>query len=596
MHNISQLRKHRIIGAILNRLAFFRIRFSQSNIELVLACLVGIGAGFASVFFRYLHHQIHHLSFEVIYPWLATYSIYLLPVLPMMGAILLIPFSVIYPGEINGYGMPRFLISVHLKGGLIKTRQIFIKIVTAAITIGTGGSAGVEGPIAQIGGAVGSSIGRFFEMGSHRLKVLIACGSAAGIAAQFNAPLAGVLFAQEIVMVGQFHLQTFGVIVIASGLATAISRAYYTSKPTFGVLQYEFISYYEFAFYIILGLMIGVLAYLFIKMFFAIGDRFAHMKIHAQLKPIIGAFIVGVLGLVHFGVMGDGYDFINDAIQSPATMPIKMIVLLVLLKMAATAITLGSGNVGGVFAPCLFIGAMIGAVFGWGVDWLFPFIGIQPGSYAMVGMGAFLAAATHSPMTSIFLLFELTSNYQVIIPIMFASVIGVMVARALCPDSLDSMELSRQNIYLHMGTEANILNTIPVATVMVRQFEKLRETMSFAEFMAFFPSSKAQYYPIVDADDNLTGVVSFQDIREIMLEEGLEHVVVMKDLAQTDLITLTPGDNLTRAIRKFGIKDIAVIPVVDPENPCRILGILNRKDVIDTYNKAILMQDMEMQR
>jgi len=341
--------------------------------------------------------------------------------------------------------------------------------------------------------------------------------------------------------------------------------------------------------------LIGVLAYLFIRIFFFTGDRFAQLKIHAQLKPILGAFLVGVLGLVHFGVLGDGYSFINAAIQSPASISIGAIALLVILKMVATSITLGSGNVGGVFAPALFIGAMIGAVFGWGLDLLFPQIGIQPGSYALVGMGAFLAAATHAPMTAIFLLFELTSNYQVIIPIMFASVIGVMVARRLCDDSLDSMDLSRQGIYLHKGTEANILNSILVTTVMVREFEKLQETMSFAEFLRYFPSSKAQYYPVIDADNNLTGVVSFQDIREIMLEEGLEHLVVMKDLAQTDVITLFPGDNLTEAIRKLGIKDIAAIPVVSPENPRKILGILKRKDVIDVYNKAVLMRDIELQ-
>lgn len=595
MHNISKIGKIQLINIILRRLAFFKIRFSESNIELILACLVGIGAGLASVFFRYLLHQMHYFFFEIVYVWLSTYSIYLLPIIPMIGAIILIPFSLRYRGEINGYGMPRFLISVHLHGGLIKTRQIFIKIFTAALTISTGGSAGVEGPIAQIGGAVGSSIGRFFEMGSHRLKVLIACGSAAGIAAQFNAPLAGVLFAQEIVMVGEFQLQTFGVIVIASGLATAISRAYYTSAPTFGVLQYDFINYSEFAFYIVLGLLIGVLAFVFIKIFFFTSDKFSQLKIPEQLKPVLGAFMVGVLGLVHFGVLGDGYSYINAAIQSPAAIPIAGLAVLVILKMVATSVTLGSGNVGGVFAPSLFIGAMVGAVFGWGIDLIFPQMGIQPGSYALVGMGAFLAAATHSPMTSIFLLFELTSNYQVIIPIMFASVIGVMVARRLCPDSLDSMELSKQGIYLHKGTETNILNSILVSTIMKREFEKLQETMSFAEFMKYFPSSRAQYYPIMDSDNNLTGVVSFQDIREIMLEEGLEHVVVMKDLAETDVITLFPGDSLTEAIRKLGIKDISAIPVVNPENHQKILGILERKDVIDAYNKAILMHDIEMQ-
>ena len=207
-----------------------------------------------------------------------------------------------------------------------------------------------------------------------------------------------------------------------------------------------------------------------------------------------------------------------------------------------------------------------------------------------------MAAATHSPMTSIFLLFELTRNYQVILPIMFASVIGLMVARRLCPDSLDSMELSRQGIHLHRGVEANILNSILVETVMVREYETLPETMSFAEFMQLFPFSKTQYYPIINQDNKMTGVVSFQDIREIMLEEGLEELVVMKDLAETDLIKLFPHDNLTQAIKKFGIKDIETIPVVDPDDKQKLLGVLQRKDVIDTYNKAVLMRDIGQQQ
>ena len=588
--------KDEIRKILINSLRIIRRRLSDTNIELLLACLVGVGAGYASVLFRYLLHQLHYFCYDVVYLSLATYSLYLLPIIPVTGAILLIPFSLKYPGEINGYGMPRFLIAVHLKGGLIRTRQIFLKIVTAAITIGTGGSAGVEGPIAQIGGAVGSSIGRLFEMGSHRLKVLIACGSAGAIAAQFNAPLAGVLFAQEIIMVGEFQLQTFGIIVISSGLATAISRSYYSSAPTFGTLQYDFISYYEFGLYRLLGLLIGFLAYVFIKIFFSTSDFFSRLKIHNQLKPIIGAFIVGCLGLLHFGVLGDGYEFIVAAMESPASLPISAIALLLALKMIGTAITLGSGNVGGVFAPTLFIGAMIGAVFGWAANILFPGIGIQPGSYALVGMGAFMAAATHSPMTSIFLLFELTRNYQVILPIMFASVIGLMVARRLSPDSLDSMELSRQGIHLHKGVEENILNSISVENVMVHEFETLPETMSFAEFMELFPFSKAQYYPIMNQNNKMTGVVSFQDIREIMLEEGLEELVVMRDVAETDLIKLYPHDNLTQAIKKFGIKDIEAIPVVDPEDKQQLLGILKRKDVIDTYNKAVLMRDIEQQQ
>ncbi|MDH5561481.1 MAG: chloride channel protein [Deltaproteobacteria bacterium] len=594
MTNLTEIvRKSR-----LNRHSRFRflrrkLKITELNIQLFMACLVGIGAGFASVFFKYVLHQLHYFFFGVLYSWLSTYSIFLLPIIPMIGAVLLIPYSLRYPGEINGYGMPRFLIAVHLRGGLIRTRAILIKIFTAAITISSGGSAGVEGPIVQIGGAIGSSIGRFFMMGTQRLRVLIACGSAAGIAAQFNAPLAGVLFAHEIVMVGGFQLQSFGVIVISSGLATAVNRAYYTSDPVFGFLRYNIDSNYEYGLYILLGLLIGVLAVVFIRMFFKIGDFFANLKINDQLKPIIGAFMVGVLGLVHFDVLGDGYKVLGEVLSSETSMTAGVILLLVFLKMLATSITLGSGNVGGVFGPSLFLGAMIGYVFGWVCQSLFPQLGISPGSYALVGMGAFLAAATHAPMTSIFLLFELTNNYQIIIPIMFASVLGVMVSRKLCPDSLDSMELSRQGINLHSGGESNILNSITVSSVMIKDIETVYEDMTFEEFMRIIPLSRSQYYPVLDRKDNLYGVVSFQDIREILQETGLEHLVIMRELAETELIKLFPHDNLSTAMQKFGIKDIEVIPVVDSSDQEKLLGIIKRKDVIDAYNKAVIMRDLE---
>jgi len=571
-------------------------RLSEANSLLLLAVIIGIGGGFASVFFRYVLYAMDDFFFGVLYVWLSSFSPYLLPLVPMSGAILLIPFALRYPGEINGYGMPRFLISVHLKGGLIRTRAIFIKIFTAAITIGSGGSAGVEGPIAQIGGAVGSSVGRFFEMGSERLKVLIACGSAAGIAAQFNAPLAGVLFAQEIVMVREFRLQSFGAIVIASGLATAVSRAYYSDAPIFGKLHYEISGYGELGFYIILGVLIGVLAVIFIRFFFWTGDLFEKIKMHPLLKPILGAFLVGLIGLVQIRTLGGGYEAIIAALQSPPSIGIGVIASLVILKSVATAITLGSGNVGGVFAPSLFIGAMVGAVFGWCVEMMFPGLNIQPGSYALVGMGAFLAAATHAPMTSIFLLFELTNNYQVIIPIMFASVIGVMVARKLCPDSLDSMELTRQGVFLHSGREESILNSITTESVMVRECETIQENMTFSEFMEFLSNSKSTYFPVLNKEKKMTGIVSFHDIREIMLEEGLEDLVVMKELAQTDLIKLFPHDNLSTAIQKFGIKDNEAIPVVDPLDQQRLVGMLNRKDVMNEYNRAILIKGVNQQQ
>ena len=211
-------------------------------------------------------------------------------------------------------------------------------------------------------------------------------------------------------------------------------------------------------------------------------------------------------------------------------------------------------------------------------------------------MGAFLAAITHAPMTAIFLLFELTNNYQVIIPIMFASVIGVMVSRALNPDSLDAAELNRRGIVLHAGREESILSKVLIEKVMITDFETIPENMTFAEFMQIFPNSKSQYYPVLDPSGHMYGVVSFQDIRAILLEEGLEHLVVMKELAETNIIKLYPHDSLTEAIKKFSIKDIEAIPVVSPEDDRLLLGILKRKDVIDEYNRAILLQTVDTKK
>ena len=572
---------------------FKKLHLSEINILFLIAAIVGTGSGFAAVFFRFVLEQLHYIFFGVIWPWLENISVYTLPIIPVIGAILLIPFSKLYPGEVHGYGMPRFLIKVHLKGGIIRTRTIFLKIFTAAITISSGGSAGVEGPIAQVGGAIGSSIGRVFKVGSQRLQILIACGAAAGIAAQFNAPLAGVLFAQEIIMVGKFNLNIFGVIVIASGLATAISRAFYTSEPTFGVLEYSFNGFYELIFYIILGILIGFTAFLFIKVFFRIGDYFHNLKMSENLKPIIGAFIIGVFGILQFGVLGDGYDIIRNIISPNSTVLLNAVALLVLLKILGTAITLGSGNVGGVFAPSLFIGAMMGSVFGRLLNLAFPSLGVQSGSYALVGMGAFLAAATHAPMTAIFLLFELTNDYHIIIPIMFASVIGVMVARKLCPDSIDSMELSRKGIHLHVGKELNIMKSMSVKDVMTNTYEWIPEHMILSAFLKHLKNSRAQYYPVLNQSKELTGIVSFQDIRGILLEEGLEDLVIMKEVMVIDLITLSPDDDLAQAMEKFGSKDIELIPIVDEKDSKKLIGMLKRKDVINAYNKEVLLRQIE---
>ncbi|UCE71454.1 MAG: chloride channel protein, partial [Nitrospiraceae bacterium] len=422
-----------------------RVKIGEHTFIIIMAIAVGVLSGFANMLFRSTMHFVHNVIFlggsDLLNIHEGGFYRILLPLLPVTGALLLIPLSLAFKGEVNGYGFPQFLERVNIRGGLLKIRTVFVKILSAAFTIGSGGSAGVEGPIAQIGGAVGSAVGQVSKVSGNRIKLLIAAGSAGGVAATFNAPIAGVMFATEIVLLGNYELTSFAAIIISSGIATVVSRMYYGENPVFTVPAYE-VSGYEIPLYIIFGVFIGVIAVLYIRFFYYVKDRFDILRIHPQLKPVLGAFLVGTIGIFFPHVMGDGYQYIEKTLEG--NMLFGIMAALIFIKIIATSLTLGSGGAGGVFAPALFIGAMAGGTFGWVVHSLFPQYTATPGAYATAGVGAFLAAATHAPMTGIFLLFEMTANYKIIIPIMFACIVGSLTAKRLFHDSIDTVELTRK--------------------------------------------------------------------------------------------------------------------------------------------------------
>ena len=573
------------------QLIYRKIFLNHTNSLLLMAVLTGIIVGFLSVIFRKMLDFFYHLSLETTYQWLVeNISFLALPLIPVGGAILLSILMWLFPKVIKGgYTMPNFLQVIHLQSGLIHTKEILIKMVTSTITISTGGSAGVEGPIAQIGGAAGSKIGRIFSMSANRLQVLIATGSSAAVAAQFNAPLAGVLFAQEIIMLGQFQLESFGALVIASGVATAISRAYYSNNPVFGDLHYT-ITYTELPFYCLLGVLIGFLSYFFIRFFYATEDYFHKLKIPRLSKPILGAFLVGCLGLIQFEVLGDGYHLMIALLHNNLY-SIGFLGVLVLLKIFATSITLGSGNVGGILAPSLVIGTAFGVFFGNLVQIFFPSLNVEIGAYALVGMGSFLAATTLAPLTSIFLLFELTNDYHVIIPVMFASIIGTVSIKTLLGESIDTLALARKGIHLEGGRELNLLKSISVKQVLHKNFTSLNEKDSFATLLQQIPIHKIHYFPILNAKKELSGIVSFSMVRELILEEGLEEIIIMKDIMETNLITIKENEDLSKALSLFSIKDLDILPVVSKNNEKKILGLIFHRDIIDQYNSLLAVKN-----
>ncbi|MFO7760736.1 MAG: chloride channel protein [Desulfobia sp.] len=562
---------------------------------IIIAAFIGLGAGLANIFFRSTKDLIHHFIFEQAYGFFISegdFWILCIPLIPMSGMLLLLPFSYLYPGEARGFGFTKFLSKVNLEGGRIKFRNIWLKVLATSLTIGTGGSAGVEGPIAQIGGAVGSQFGQFFRVSGDRMKVYIAAGCAGGIASIFNAPIAGVFFAAEIVLLGTYEISSFAVLVISSAIASVLTRVVYGETPTFLIPDYSVVNaFIETPLYLLMGLLIGVVAVLYIKVFYWMRDKWAEMPLNVFIKPLLGAFIVGSIGIFLPQVMGGGYEYITEALHGGGV--IWIMFLLVFAKILATSITLGSGGVGGVFAPCLFIGAMIGGAFG-GMANLFLGDHIaSSGAYAAVGIGGFLAAATHAPLTSIFLLFEMTGNDMIIIPVMLTSIIGTFVAYRLCPDSIDTMDFSRRGIDIHEGRETAVLRSMKVEQIMTRDFGFISEKANVNYLLEVFSKTKDRFYFPVLAESGeqagrMIGIISLQDVKTILHDEELRGSATVGNLCAREVIALTPEDDLYEAMSFFMMKGIEEIPVVESMEEKWVVGILKRGDVITAYNREVL--------
>jgi CIC family chloride channel protein len=556
------------------------------------ASLIGVIAGLANICFRTVLEFVHHSIFVPGYAFASQggWYILLLPLIPISGMVLLIPLAILFPGEIYGYGFTKFLRKVNIRGGSMKFRKNILKIISCSLTIGTGNSAGVEGPIAQVGGALGSVVGKIFRVSGNRTKVYTAAGCAGGVAAMFNAPIAGVFFAAEIVLLGTYEIASFSALVISSAIATVVSRSYYGENPAFPISEFHLINpLAEIPFYMILGVLMGLVAVLHIYVFYEVRDRFAALQINQHIKPIIGAFIIGVSAMFFPQIMGDGYHYIKEVLAGHGV--VWVMVILVFLKIFATAVTLGSGGSGGVFAPALFIGAALGGAYGSIVHHFFPAVTASSGAYAAVGIGAFLAASTHAPITAIFLLFEMTGNHLIIIPIMLASIIGTAVASKFNPDSIDTVDLTREGIDIHEGREIAIMKSIRVGKVITEEVDFISEKANVNQLLEIFQTTKDSFYfPVVDETGHMIGIISLQDVKGVLHDKELRLSSTVGDICTRDVLTLTPDDNLYTAMTYFDVRGIAEIPVVESPEDQWVVGMLKRRDVVDAYNREVLIK------
>jgi CIC family chloride channel protein len=572
-----------------------KLSVTDSQISMLLiAILIGILGGYGAVLFRFVIKLMQYLFYRNsadILTFAQDTPFFILIGMPTLGG-LVVGLAVHFGArEAKGHGVPEVMEAMVLRDGQIRKRVAFVKIIASAVCIGSGGSVGREGPIVQIGSSIGSTVAQALKFSRARQKTLVGCGAAAGIAATFNAPIAGVLFALEILL-GDFGLSAFSPVVLSSVTATTISRHYFGDFPAFIIPAYELHFLWEFLIYPFLGLFAGIISVLFIVLLYKCEDLFdAAVQVPEVFKPALGGLILGLMLIRWPHVFGVGYGAINLSL----TNQIAPLVLFSLIgvKILATSITLGSGGSGGIFAPSLFIGAMAGSLFGWCAGILFPGIAGSPGAYALVGMGALVAGTTHAPITAILIIFELTNDYKIILPLMISCIIASLIASSLKKGSIYTIKLMRRGLDIAGGLDQSILRTFMVSDFMSYNKYTIPESATLAEIVETFRTKDAPYLHIVDKNNKLAGIISFRDIRRTLGEENSNAKICASDVATKNVVTVKPSDNIQHALRLMSSRGVSQLPVVSEKDSRDLLGALREKDVLAAYDKAILEREIE---
>ncbi len=566
---------------------FARSDWDEGALLMGFALLIGVGAGLGVVGFYHLIDAAYDLFIVMIGTRLhvRTHVAYR-PVLTALGLWAAWALVRRIP---EGQNVSDVQLSVAKRGGVLQWRPILVRLLASAVTLGSGGSAGSEGPTAVLGAGIGSFIGQGLRFQQRRLKILVGCGAGAGIAAAFNAPFAGAFFALEEVL-GSFSIGAFSPVVVASVTGALTVRPFLGSHPAFHIPAYGTIRPLAIVlFYPLLGVVCGLWSALYTRTFFATATAFGRARGPRWVRPILGGLIVGLIVYASGGLLvGNGH----LAIPTPVFGGIAWYFLLgiALAKSVATAVTLGSGGSGGVFTPTLFIGAALGGAIGRIAHLGFPNFGLHPEAWALVGMAGLVAGANRAPLTAIFMVFEMTNDYQLVPPLMLVSVIAFAVARKCAPYGLYDGWLERRGEHLAHGADRALMHRIRTAEALETHPIVVRPSDTLADVIAAAGRTRYPTLPVVDIDDILLGVITYEGLRQAMLDRGvLAGVVLAADLAAPTEIVL-PSDSLADALRKMNARAIDVIPVVMSESHPRIVGMLSRADVLGAYERELMQE------
>lgn len=571
-----------------------KIVFKEEAFHLLLAALIGVIGGSVNLFFFYAGEMVQRLflpqpidpvqAAEMFDPWQRL-------AVPTLGA--LAAGLILYWGFrlVGPQGSSDLLEVVVAGDGRLPFRTESVKTASALVSIATGASIGREGGITQLSATLASKLGQIAKWPPYRLRLLVGCGAAAGIAAAYNAPIAGAVFASLIVL-GNFSMNLFAPLVCASVVATMVSRSFFGIEPWYVVPPFPPTAPLELPWFVVMGILCGGVSALLLKFLRAAKQQFDRVKLPVYARMTLAGLTVGLIAVIGFpGVCGNGY-FVTNAIlhgqleSVPDAFP--QLGGLFFAKLLATAITVGAGTVGGVFTPTMFLGADAGALFGMTLHHFGCATGVPAGAFALVGMGATLAGTTKSPLLAMIMAFEISLDYSLMPPLMLACVVAVLVSRQLHDESVYTEHMRLKGLSLRRETDqAGAAMDKTVGDLMQPPVPPMRETVSLRQIADRFLASSNNFVPIVDARKQLIGVVALHDLKEFLHDNRDLAGVIALDLMRPPPKCLTPGQRLLDALPLVLESELRNIPVVNTLAENRLVGSLSRAQMLAIFSEAI---------
>jgi CIC family chloride channel protein len=566
--------------------------------------IVGVCSGFTAVFFRYLIFWIGSLF--IIIP--QTIGVLGWVLIPALGGCFVAIIVLKYAPETKGHGVPEVMEVYALRGGQMRVRVPLLKSIASAVTIGSGGSAGREGPIAQIGAGVGSAIAELFKFNKRETKTLVVAGLSSGIAATFNAPLGGALFGIEVIAGGIVGFSLLPVI-LASVLAVAVSQAILGTAPSFIAPAFQMGSIIELSYFLALGIVLGIISVVWIRGLYIIEDFLDKLRVWKYALPAVGGLFTGLIGLLviflnaplgynivtppgdldYPAVLGANYTFM-DAVLA-AQVGLGALVAFGALKFLATAFTLGSGGSGGIFAPTFFMGAAFGGAMGWIFKAILPGLVPMPMVFALVGIAALFAGTARAPITCIVMIMEMTGDYIIILPLMIAVSSSFLVSSLLEPDSIDTKKLARRGVHIRQGSHIGALQTITVSEIMTKHPTTLSPLMKTHEVLEIIDKTHHTKFPVVDDFNNVLGILIAEDLFHEPPQDGHERTV--QEVMNPEFLHLAPGCTMDSALKEMIKRDQGHAVIADLKDPHKMLGYITKADVLKAYDLSIFRLQKE---